>query len=226
MGEAKAIDKVIVSWPGGEVEQFTGCKIDHRYRLVQGEGKASAALVQRRETKLAPSVQKVQQASQSARIPLVELLVAPKSPYTDFEGGKHELDPERGRFLLVNLWASWCAPCQEELNAFSQRYDELQAKGVDILALSVDGLGQDPSTRSNAAKLVASRKFPFAVGEATDALVSDFQNLHNLHVPLHEDLPLPSSFLIDKQGRLAVIYKGAVSVDVVMADTAHRRGTC
>jgi len=224
LGTAKAIDKVIVHWPGGEVEQFTGVDANHRYRLTQGTGKPQDVSAPDRKTKLAPSVQEVQPSTQVARIPLVELLPAPKTQYTDFEGKKHDLKTKSGRLLLVNLWASWCAPCQAELKEFSHRYDELQAKGIDVLALSVDGLGQDPSTRANAKRLVSSWKFPFSAGEATDALVNAFQQLHDLHVPLNEKLPLPSSFLIDKQGRLAVIYKGPVSVDTLLEDADHSEG--
>ena len=223
LGAAKAIDKVIVHWPGGEAEQFTGVDVDHRYRLTQGTGKPQDVTAPSRKTKLVPSIQKVKSSSQVARIPLVELLPAPKTPYTDFDGKKHDLKTKSGRLLLVNLWASWCAPCQVELKEFSHRYDELQAKGIDVLALSVDGLGQ-PSTRADAARLVASRKFPFSTGEATEALVNDFQQLHNLHIPLNSKLPLPSSFLIDRQGRLAVIYKGPVSVDTLLEDINHSEG--
>ena len=225
LGSAEAIDHVTVHWPGGEVEQFAGCNIDRRYRLKQGTGKPHDVTAPSRNTKLAPSIQKIPASTQVARIPLVELMAAPKTPYTDFDGKKYELVSKPGRLLLVNLWASWCAPCQIELGEFSERYNELKAKGIDVLALSVDALGQDPSTRENAARLVAMKKFPFATGEATAALVSDFQQLHNLHIPSHEKLPLPSSFLIDRQGRLSVIYKGAVSVETLLKDIGHSEGT-
>ncbi len=224
LGAAKAIDKVIVHWPGGELEQFVGLDVDHRYRLSQGSGTPQDVTAPIRKTKLVPSIQKIESSTQVARIPLVELLPAPKTPYTDFNGKKHDLKTKSGRLLLVNLWASWCAPCQTELREFSQRYDEMQAKGIDVLALSVDGLGKGPSTRANAARLVSSRKFPFSTGEATEALVNDFQQLHNLHIPLNSKLPLPSSFLIDRQGRLAVIYKGPVSVDTLLEDIGHSEG--
>ncbi|MFT6864270.1 MAG: tetratricopeptide (TPR) repeat protein [Akkermansiaceae bacterium] len=223
LGAAEVIDKVIVHWAGGSVEEFSGIGIDRRYRLIQGTAKPQAVEKSVVVSKLAPSTQGAPACSQVARVPLVELLKVPKMTYTDFGGNKKTLQPEPGRLLLVNLWASWCLPCQAELRDFSENYEELQAKGIDVLALSVDALGQDPSTRKNAARMVANDRFPFAVGEATNSLVNDLQEIHNLHLPLHEKLPLPSSFLIDRKGRVSVIYKGTVSVDTVMEDIRHSK---
>ena len=224
LGQANAIEKVIVQWPGGETETFAGLEVDRRYRLSQGSGMVRDVTGQDRKTKLVPSVQNLPASTQVARVPLVELLATPKTPYAEFDGTEHQLENAKGRLLLVNLWASWCAPCVAELGELSQRYAELQSKGLDVLALSVDALGEDPSTREKAKRLVAKQKFPFSVGEATTGLVADFQSLHNLHVPLHGELPLPSSFLIDREGRLAVIYKGPVSVDTLLEDISHSEG--
>ena len=224
LGAVDFIEKVTVHWPGGEVEQFTGIDVDRRYRLIQGTGTARDRTLPVRETKLVRSTQKVPPSTQVARIPLVELLAMPRSRYLGFDGRQHDLPTKTGRLLLVNLWASWCRPCLAELSELSLRYDELQAKGVNILALSVDGLGEDTSTKADASRLVSERKFPFPVGHATSPLIAEFQELHNLQIPLDAQLPLPSSFLIDRQGRLAVIYKGPVSVDELLKDVAHSEG--
>lgn len=225
LGAAETIDKVIVHWPGGEVEQFSGVDIDRRYRLAQGTGTPQDVTEPDRQTKLTPSVQIAQSPTQAARVPLVDLLPVASLTYLDFDGKQQTLASKPGRSLLLNLWASWCGPCHAELKEFSHHYDQLQAKGVDIIALSVDGLGDDKSGRENAARLVSTRNYPFAVGEATDKLVNAFQRLHNLHIPLNAKLSLPSSFLIDSQGRLAVIYKGPVTVETILEDINHSKDT-
>lgn len=227
LGSADVVDKVIVHWPGGEVETFTDIDIDHRYRLIQGSGTARDTTQPARETILARSIQELPTPSQVARIPLIELPTMPRSHYVGFDGQQRDLPTNTGRLLLVNLWASWCGPCLAELSEFSQRYNDVQAKGIDILALSVDGLGEDASetAEANAARLVSEAKFPFPVGRATVLLTGNLQELHNLHIQLREELPLPSSFLIDRQGRLAVIYKGPVSVDQLLEDAAHSEGS-
>ena len=225
LGEADAIEKVTVRWPGGDIEQFDGIKVDGRYRLVQGSRTAQAATALARKTNLIPSSQKVADTTQQARIPTVNPLRLPVSTYTATDGIQHDVQAEEGRLLLLNFWASWCAPCLTELKEFADRHEELEAAGIDILALAVDGLGRDasPTAVENALRLAEDREFPFAVGQANSQLIADLQDIHNLLVPLQqgEQLPLPSSFLIDTEGRVVMVYKGAVSVDQLLKDSTH-----
>jgi len=44
----------------------------------------------------------------------------------------------RGRVVLVNFWATWCKPCEDEMPAMQRLYDALRGSGFDLLAISVD----------------------------------------------------------------------------------------
>ena len=224
LGEVDAIDRVTVRWPGGVLEEFSGVAADRRYQLVQGSGKAVKMETTMRATKLVSSPQEIKPPTQTARVPFVETFPMPRSPYMDFDGKQHLVATTEGKLMLVNLWGSWCPACQVELKEFSDRYQELQARGIDVLALSIEGLEEDGEKGAYTARQYSKGKFPFPVGLATPALVSDFQSEHNRHISLHKPLPLPSSFLIDRQGRLSVIYKGLVSVDQILADATHSEG--
>jgi len=60
--------------------------------------------------------------------------------------------------------------------------------------------------------------YPFRAGEIDKACVEKLQMLHDTLFELHRPLPIPCSFLIDRQGRVTAVYKGPVSVDQLIAD--------
>ena len=59
-------------------------------------------------------------------------------PLTDEGGVVFTLDNLRGRPLLINFWASWCAPCIAEMPSLRMAAEQLQADGIDVLLISLD----------------------------------------------------------------------------------------
>lgn len=66
---------------------------------------------------------------------------APKVTLTDAAGGRHALDAFKGRYVLLNLWATWCAPCVAELPALARL--QAHAPGLRVLAVNMDRAGVD-----------------------------------------------------------------------------------
>ncbi len=64
----------------------------------------------------------------------------PQTPFIDAAGGKHRIADFKGHYVLVNLWATWCAPCVSELPALAK----LQASVPGLKVLAVD-VGHDKS---------------------------------------------------------------------------------
>ncbi len=65
------------------------------------------------------------------------------SPAPDFElpalsGGSLRLSELRGRVVLLNFWATWCKPCEDEMPAMERLHRQLQGQGLALLAVSVD----------------------------------------------------------------------------------------
>jgi Flp pilus assembly protein TadD/thiol-disulfide isomerase/thioredoxin len=224
LGKAAAVEKVVVRWPGGEIEELTGLAVDRRYILVQGSGRAEEAPRAPGRLAIAPSDPELPAESGAARIPLASLLHLPRLEYADFDGAPRAVAAGGGRPVLVNLWASWCAPCITELEGLSAARDAIRAAGLDVVALAVDGLGDDRSDPLRAAEIVKRLGFPFSAGRASPGAVLLLQRLHDAHLPLHRPLPLPVSFLVDAAGRLSVIYRGAVTAGTVIEDLGHSRG--
>lgn len=60
--------------------------------------------------------------------------------YRDVTGQAQALRPWRGKLLVVNFWATWCAPCIKEMPELQRISDEFAAQGVHVLGLGIDTL--------------------------------------------------------------------------------------
>lgn len=63
---------------------------------------------------------------------------APETVFEDGTGGKHTLSEFRGKLVLVNLWATWCVPCVQEMPSLERAQTRLGADGLEIVAVSED----------------------------------------------------------------------------------------
>ena len=224
LGSAETIELVRVRWPGGKTETFTGLEVDRRYRLVQGSGVVVPAASKPREIAISPVPVTLPDPDSTARIPLATLLPMADLSYQTFSGEMRKFPTGQGKSILLNLWASWCAPCVGELEELAERKDELRDAGIEVLALAVDQL--DGSVDTSAARKLAKRLgLPFTTGQAPIKLVSYLQMAHDGLITSSQPLPVPVSFLIDGNGRIAVIYKGRLNIDDLAADTQHSQGT-
>ncbi len=120
----------------------------------------------------------------------------------DLSGSAWQLSDRRGRVVLVNFWATWCGPCRDETPGLVQLYRSYRPRGVEMVGIDMD---DDPAEAVPG--FVHSYRIPYPV------LVPDsgFELANEIE-------SLPTTLLIDRQGRIAKVYVGAMSEAELGAD--------
>jgi thiol-disulfide isomerase/thioredoxin len=109
--------------------------------------------------------------------------------------GSDRLD---GKVAIVNFWASWCAPCREEMPMLSALYDEFRADGLEII-----GVTEDPENADDVAAQILELgvEYPIVMsdGELEEAVGGVFQ--------------IPTTFILNRGGEVVSKHIGLVSED-------------
>lgn len=109
-------------------------------------------------------------------------------------GGEITLSELRGQAVMINLWASWCPPCREEMPAIQRVYEDYQDQGLVVLA--VNTTNQD--TEAAAAAFVAEFGLTFPVPLDRRGAVSSRYQLRGL----------PSTYFVDREGVIRSVVVG------------------
>jgi len=112
--------------------------------------------------------------------------VAPVS-FMSEDGVEATLESWRGRTVLVNLWATWCAPCRQEMPALDRLQARLGGDGFEVVAISLDRGG-----------IAKSRRFFDEIGVEHLKLYSDATSKVSAALAV---VGMPTTLLIDRDGR-------------------------
>jgi cytochrome c biogenesis protein CcmG, thiol:disulfide interchange protein DsbE len=123
-----------------------------------------------------------------------ESFLAPEIELTTLDEETIRLSELRGQPILVNIWASWCAPCRAEMPAMQRVYEAYRDQGFTILA--VNATNQDNLT--DASTFVQQHQLTFPILLDVSGQVSQAYQAHSL----------PTSFFVDAQGIIQEIVIG------------------
>jgi thiol-disulfide isomerase/thioredoxin len=123
----------------------------------------------------------------------------PELRFVDATGRALSLADFRGKVVLLNIWATWCAPCREEMPALDRLQAQLGGERFQVVALSVDVQGAP-----------IARRFYDEVGIKALRLYVD----PTAKAAFTLDAPgLPATLLVDRSGREVGRHLGAVKWD-------------
>jgi cytochrome c biogenesis protein CcmG/thiol:disulfide interchange protein DsbE len=123
-----------------------------------------------------------------------ERRVMPELAMVQLDGGVWRLADHRGQVVLVNYWATWCGPCWEETPGLIRLSQELGPKGLAVVGVAIDEGGQE-----KVRKFVDELRVPYPVVLP--------ERLSQMEFGL---AGVPTTVLVDRQGRVAKTYVGAV----------------
>jgi len=218
LGAATGIDQLTIRWPDGTQSVHENLPANTRLRIVQdGEGpeplaaQPIPAMADLRPRKL-DHESNVSRAVLAAKLPLGAV---PLPSYDDPERTVADL---AGRPVLINLWQRTCVACLKEFYEFKQHAADIRAAGLRIVAMNADTPEEAADTRKKVAEYGLAQDagvWDERLEKATEMIFGEvFGQRANFR------MPLPTSFLLDSKGNLAVIYLGRVNVDQLLADVA------
>ena len=129
--------------------------------------------------------------------------------FEDGKGEKRRLAEFRGKVVLLNIWATWCAPCRKEMPTLDRLQSQLGSKDFEVVALSIDRGGQ-----------AAIKSFYDEIDIQALAIYVDATTEAQGQLGI---VGVPTTLLIDPEGREIARYTGPAEWDrPEVVDTIRR----
>ncbi len=130
--------------------------------------------------------------------------------FKDMQGHEQRLQDYRGKWVLVNFWATWCPPCREEIPDLISLSEAHKNKDLVVIGVALD------STKESVVEFVDKKKisYPIVVGD------------YDLAAQVGEVEALPTSYLYDPTGKLVSYQQGKVSqssVESYIKSKTHKK---
>lgn len=139
------------------------------------------------------TIRKQQPESITAGLARGERPAAPAFSLPRFDGGTLTLASLRGKYVLVNFWASWCVPCRDEAPLLERAWRQYRDRGLVVVGVNIQDL--EPEAR----KFIAQFKVSYPNVRDRDGRVSR----------AYGTTGVPETFFIDRDGRVVRKFPGA-----------------
>jgi cytochrome c biogenesis protein CcmG, thiol:disulfide interchange protein DsbE len=131
--------------------------------------------------------------------PMQNQRLAPDFTLPQLDGGELRLSSYRGKVVLLDFWATWCAPCREEIPGFIELQRKYSSRGLQVIGVSMDDSPEPVHVFYQEFKI----NYPIVLGNAkTGELYGGV-------------LGLPIAFLIARDGHIYAKHMGATNTSVL-----------
>ncbi len=137
----------------------------------------------------------------SAKAPATAAVTtAPEFTLTDVDGKSFHSADVKGTVRLVDFWATWCAPCREEIPMFKDLHAAYGPKGFVLVGIAMDDEGAE-----KVKPFVEENKLPYLTLIGNEEVANSFGGV----------VGFPSKFLVDRNGRIVDSWVGVVPREVL-----------
>jgi peroxiredoxin len=186
----------------------------HRKQQQEQMQKMQAVLVPN-----APTQSDVASEMDSYKSPLIGK-PAPDFTLEDLSGKKVSLSSYKGKAVVLDFWATWCAPCKVEIPWFIKLHEQYAAQGLEILGVSADDLDKDDKAKlaqdkADIAKFAGGMHINYPVLIDADSIAKPYGGLD----------ALPTTFFIDRNGKVVASTLGLAGRDEIEANIKKALGS-
>jgi peroxiredoxin len=126
----------------------------------------------------------------------------------DIQGKSVNLSDYKGKVILLDFWATWCPPCRKEIPGYIELYNTYKSRGLVVIGVSMDEAEDIPDVKSYAAQI--KMNYPILLGAGRE---DDLK-------PAFGELPLPTSFVIARDGGICARHDGLTTKEQVEREIA------
>jgi thiol-disulfide isomerase/thioredoxin len=123
-------------------------------------------------------------------VPKEQRTMAPKLVFSDLPGARRQFSQLKGKVIVVNFWATWCAPCKGEMPEFVHAYAAYRDRGVEFVGAANEPRSEKAKVRTFVKELQI--QFPIWLEASEDQMQE-----------LGVGPGLPATVIIDREGRVA-----------------------
>jgi thioredoxin-like negative regulator of GroEL len=204
------ISNLTVHWFGQDEQIFTGIKPGKSFELIQGN---ETAQENPRIPISSPSIRPHDEGINDTTIAHLERpLPLPRILYQTLDGAEKSISYSLDKPAIINLWATWCPDCLNELQEFSEKAETFRAAGFNVLALCVDIENNDSDTLAKAREILKKINFPFEAGIATTKTLELIHLSHNTVFIRPAKLPVPTTLILAPGAKLHTVVRGPTTV--------------